>query len=60
MEIFFSRVSLFSVTRRLARGGHRTHGYPGIVGLMFLESSFFPFPSEVVVPLQGTWPTRGR
>lgn len=35
-------------------------GYPGIVAAMFLESSFFPFPSEVILPPAGYLASQGK
>ena len=54
MEAIFHRVVAFIV----ATVGKL--GYTGIVVMMFLESSFFPFPSEVVIPPAGYLASRGR
>jgi membrane protein DedA with SNARE-associated domain len=35
-------------------------GYPGIIVGMFLESSFFPFPSEVIIPPAGYLASQGK
>ena len=35
-------------------------GYPGIVALMFIESSFLPLPSELVMPPAGYLAAQGR
>ena len=35
-------------------------GYAGIVAAMFLESSFFPFPSELVLPPAGYLASQGK
>jgi len=35
-------------------------GYPGIVGLMAIESSVLPLPSELVMPPAGYWIAKGR
>ncbi|HHR85778.1 MAG TPA: DedA family protein, partial [Candidatus Acetothermia bacterium] len=35
-------------------------GYAGIVAAMFLESSFFPFPSELILPPAGYLASQGK
>ena len=35
-------------------------GYPGIVGLMAMESSILPVPSELVMPPAGYWAAKGQ
>ena len=35
-------------------------GYLGVIVMMFLESSFFPFPSEVVIPPAGYLASQGE
>jgi membrane protein DedA with SNARE-associated domain len=38
----------------------QTLGYPGIVGLRFIENVFPPIPFELIMPLAGFLTTRGR
>ena len=35
-------------------------GYPGVFGMMAIESTVFPLPSEVVVPPAAYWAEQGR
>ena len=35
-------------------------GYPGIIGLMAMESSILPVPSELVMPPAGYWAAKGQ
>lgn len=60
MEAFTTIAGMFSslINWLVNVIGHM--GYPGIIGLMFLESSFFPFPSEVVVPPAGYLAWKGE
>lgn len=60
MEALSALTAMFSslVTWLVDIIGHM--GYLGIIGLMFLESSFFPFPSEVVVPPAGYLAWKGE
>lgn len=37
----------------LVAQAYDTLGWPGVIGLMVIESVFFPIPSEVVMPLAG-------
>jgi membrane protein DedA with SNARE-associated domain len=48
-----------SITDRLVKTIGKL-GYGGIIALMFLESSFFPFPSEVVLPPAGYLAWKGE
>ena len=37
----------------LVAQAYDTLGWPGVIGLMVIESVFFPIPSEIVMPLAG-------
>ncbi len=54
MEHFFGEMVAWSVELV------RTLGYLGIAFLMFIESSFIPFPSELVMPQAGYLASKGE
>lgn len=60
MNFFNEMIVLFHALIDWLVGVVGALGYPGIVALMFLESSFFPFPSEVVMPPAGYLASQGK
>jgi len=50
---------ILSITRGVT-GAVRTWGYSGIFGLMLLESSSLPIPSEVILPFAGYLASTGQ
>lgn len=53
-------ISLILFITRGVTGAVQAWGYPGIFGLMLLESSSLPIPSEVILPFAGYLASRGQ
>jgi len=53
-------ISFILYVTRGVTGAVQTWGYPGIFGLMLLESSSLPIPSEVILPFAGYLASMGQ